>query len=198
MREDLRVSIKNIFENLRSCLDYLGQDLFETQCASSTKPRRLYFPIRATQAEFEQAVDHDYPGLRVNAPSVYAVIEGIQPYHDPWLGRFNRLNNHNKHENLSTQTRTEARQVNVSAGDGTVSWRPGVTFGPGVSIMGVPIDPRTQLPIPNTVLETKVVTWVDFRFEEIDQAVLPFLEESVSKVGAVFRELERVTKENGG
>jgi hypothetical protein len=27
--EDLKVAIKNIFENLRSCLDYLAQDIFD-------------------------------------------------------------------------------------------------------------------------------------------------------------------------
>ena len=28
--EELKINIKNIFENLRSCLDYLAHDIFDT------------------------------------------------------------------------------------------------------------------------------------------------------------------------
>lgn len=40
--------------------------------------------------------------------------------------------------------------------------------------MGVPIDPRTQLPVPNDVVKTNITTWVDFKFREGGQSVLPF------------------------
>jgi hypothetical protein len=189
IREDLRVSIKNIFENLRSCLDYLAHDIFESKCAAENKPERLYFPIRQTEVEFKQAISKDFPGLEQSAPAVYAVLEKIQPYHDRWLGQFNKLNNHNKHQDLVEQTRTEARQVMVSREGGSVSWGPGVTFGSGVSVMGVPIDPRTQMPVPNTVATTQVVVWVDFRFEEIDQSALPFVETSIQRVTQLFQDL---------
>ena len=46
VREDLKVDIKNIFENLRSCLDYMAQELFDAFCKGAKKPDRLYFPIR--------------------------------------------------------------------------------------------------------------------------------------------------------
>jgi hypothetical protein len=96
------------------------------------------------------------------------------------------LNNHNKHQDLVEQIRTESRRVKVSRGGGSVSWGPGVTFGGGVSVMGVPIDPRTQLPVPNIVAKTEIATWVDFRFKEIDQSVLQFIETSVSNIGDLF------------
>ena len=188
--DNLRVSIKNIFENLRSCLDYLAQDIFETHCASSKKPDRLYFPIRSTSAEFVAAVEKDYPGLQTTSKTVFDILDAVQPYHEPWLGSFNKLNNHNKHQDLVEQTRTEARQVTVSRGGGSVSWGPGVTFGRGVSVMGVPIDPRTQMPVPNKVARTEVVTWVDFRFKEINQSVLPFLELSLKNVEELFERLK--------
>jgi len=189
VREDLKVSIKNIFENLRSCLDYLAQEIFETHCASSKKSDRLYFPIRATPKEFIQTVAKDYPGLATTATTVYRILDALQPYQDTWLGQFNKLNNHNKHQDLVEQTRTESRRVTVSRGSGSVSWGPGVTFGSGVSVMGVPIDPRTQMPVPNTTAATKIVTWVDFRFREIDQSVLPFIETSLQRVSKLFEEL---------
>ena len=189
VREDLKVAIKNIFENLRSCLDYLAQDIFETHCGSARKPDLLYFPIRSTPNDFNQAISKDYPNLQSTSRAVFDILEAIQPYRDPWLGLFNKLNNHNKHQDLVEQTRSETRQVTVSRGKSSVSWEPGVSFGSGVSAMGVPIDPRTQIPVPNTVAKTEVVVWVDFRFKEIDQSVLPFVQASLRNVGRVFRDL---------
>ena len=189
VNDDLKVAIKNIFENLRSCLDYMAHDAFDALCAGATKPTKLYFPIRATPSEFQQAIARDFPGLPLASKAVYDLFEARQPYIDPWLGQFNKLNNHNKHQDLVEQTRTESRQVKVSRGSGSVSWGPGVTFGGGVSVMGVPIDPRTQLPVPNTVAKTEIVTWVDFRFKEIDQSVLPFINMSVASIGDLFSKL---------
>jgi hypothetical protein len=162
VREDLKVSIKNIYENLRSCLDYIAHDTFEKFCSASKKPDRLYFPIRPSATEFKQAISKDFPALNTSAPGLYACLEAVQPYNSDWLGKFNKLNNHNKHQDLTEQTRTEARQVTVSRAGGSVSWGPGVSFGSGVSVVGVPIDPRTQMPVPNVVAKTEVVIWVDF------------------------------------
>lgn len=190
VRDDLKVSIKNMFENLRSCLDYMAQDIFEIHCPHAKKPDRLYFPIRSTAAEFASATAKDFPGLQQNAKDVYDALEAVQPHANPWLGQFNKLNNHNKHQNLAEQTRTESRRVTVSgAGGGSVSWGPGVRFGPGVRVLGVPIDPATQMPVPNSQVKTDVKIWVDFRFAEIDQPVLPFLQASIQQVDALFRRL---------
>ena len=38
VREDFKVSIKNVFENLRSSLDYLAHDIFEAYCSAARKP----------------------------------------------------------------------------------------------------------------------------------------------------------------
>ncbi|HCE92366.1 MAG: hypothetical protein A2Z90_17475 [Burkholderiales bacterium GWA2_64_37] len=189
VREDLKVSIKNIFENLRSCLDYLAHDVRELKCVGAPSTDRLYFPIRPSAREFSQAVARDFPGLENGHPDVFGVLEAAQPYNDPWLGQFNRLNNQNKHQDLVEQTRTETRQVTVSRGGGSVSWGPGVTFGGGVSVMGVPIDPRTQMPMPNRETTTTVTTWVDFRFAENGQSVLPFLDTSIQHVEQLFNSL---------
>jgi hypothetical protein len=191
IREDLKVDIKNIFENLRSCLDYLAQDIFETCCTSSPKPDHLYFPIRSSFTEFTKTISRDYPGLQTTNKAVYDILELVQPYHDPWLSYFNSLNNENKHQDLVEQTRTESPRVTVSRKEGSVSWGPGVTFGGGVSVMGVPIDPRTQLPIPNNQVKTEKVIWVDFRFKDNDLSVLPFIEQSLKKVEQIFSELQK-------
>lgn len=188
--EELKVDIKNILENLRSCLDYIARDVYEKFITG--KPERLYFPIRHTTNEFQQAISRDYPDLDHLAPNVYAIIEQVQPYNDPWLGKFNRLNNDNKHENLVEQTRTETRRVTVSSkrGGGSVSWGQGVTFGSGVSVMGVPINPRTQMPVPNTTTDTKVEIWVDFKFYDNNESVIPFLDKSIEKVETVCNSIQ--------
>lgn len=190
--DELRVQIKSIFENLRSCFDYMARDIFDSKCSGGKKPNRLYFPIRKSALEFQQAITSDFPGLAEVAPLVVAELKAIQPYNDPWLSKFNKLNNHNKHQDLVEQTRIEARHVKVSSGGGSVSWGPGVTFGSGVSVMGVPIDPRTQMPVPNNLVQTEVVTWVDFRFSEVDEPVLPFVEASVKNTTRVFQALRKL------
>ncbi len=182
VRGPLKVLIKNIFGNLRSCMDYLAHDIFETHCDTGKKPDRLYFQIRPSAPKFGQAVAKNYPGLQAASKVVYDLLDGVQPYKDPWLGQFNKLNNHNKHQALTEQT----RHVTVSRGGSSVSWGPDVTFGAGVSVVGVPIDPKTQMPVANT----EVVIWVDFRFKEIDQLVLPFVATSIQNVDKLFRNLQ--------
>jgi len=192
VREDLKVDIKNIFENLRSCLDYIAQELFDAFCIGAKKPDRLYFPIRRTAPEFAQVIARDYPALEATCKAAYDIVEAIQPYRDPWLGEFNLLNNENKHQDLVEQTRTESRRVEVKGpGGGGVSWGPGVRFGSGVRVMGVPIDPRTQLPVPNNQVTTNITIWVDFKFKEGGQSVLPFIEKSTARVEELYRALSK-------
>ena len=74
VRDDLKVSIKNIFENLRSCFDYLAQDTFDTLCVGAKKPDRLYFPIRATEPEFAKVMAKDYPSVESATKAVYDVV----------------------------------------------------------------------------------------------------------------------------
>jgi len=188
--EELKIDIKNIIENLRSCLDYIARDVHEKFISGT--PGRFYFPIRHTSTEFQQAIARDFCDLDKLAPGVYGTIENVQPYNDEWLGKFNRLNNNNKHEDLVEQTRTESKRVTVTskAGGGSVSWGPGVTFGSGVSVMGVPVDPRTQMPVPNTTTDTKIEIWVDFKFRDNNESVIQFLANSVDKVESLCNTIQ--------
>ena len=188
--EELKIDIKNIFENLRSSLDYLAHDIHEA-CITAKPPRILYFPIKQSRKEFDIGINKDFVDLNTSFPDVYTILENVQPYNDPWLTKFNKLNNNNKHQDLVEQTRTEQRRVTVSSksGNGSVSWGAGVTFGHGVSVQGVSVDPRTQMPVPNDKVNTEVVIWVDFKFQENDESVLPFIEASINKIENLFMEL---------
>lgn len=187
----LKVDIKNIFENLRSCLDYLSQEIFDAFCKNAKKPKQLYFPIRSTAAEFMQEIKRSYPGLESTCTAVFEVLESMQPFQDPWLGQFNDLNNENKHQDLVEQTKTEVRRVTVARPEGTVSWGSAVKFGSGVSVMGVPIDPRSQLPVPNRLVTTSVAVWVDFKFRENGLSVVPFVETSIDRVESAYRAIAK-------
>ena len=115
--------MKNIFENLRSCLDYIAHDIHEA-CIPGSTANRLYFPIRQSRIEFDHVINKDFQNLSSLHGDVYNLLEAIQPCNDDWLGKFNKLNNNNKHQNLEEQTKTESRYVEVSSpsGEGSVSW----------------------------------------------------------------------------
>ena len=157
--------------------------------STSANRKKLYFPIRDSKKGFETAIDRDFNGLEQSANQIFQAFEAIQPFNDPWLGKFNRINNKNKHEDLVPQKRTEERRVKVSRNGGSVSWGQGVTFGGGVSVMGVPIDPRTQRPVPNSIATTNIETWVSFVFSETNDFVLPFVQESIEKVEKFYSDI---------
>lgn len=176
---DLRIDIKNFCENLRSVLDYLAHEIREKYCPSASPKDRFYFPILPDHSTFESKMCNWFPGLKVCCSDLWDYLEAIQPYHSDsaWLGYFNRLNNENKHGCLVQQTRSERQEVRVTTqGGGRVSWNPqSVRFGPGVRIGGVPVDPRTQLPVPHPPQKVERITWVDFRFEGINVSALQLL-----------------------
>lgn len=184
--EDLKLDIQTFCGHLRSALDYLANDIVEKYCPNAKKGNRLYFPITDSDASFKQRMIDFYPDLRINCPDLYSLLESIQPYlknENKWLTQFNKINNKNKHLDLVEQIRTETQRVGVtSPNGGSVSWGPGVTFGAGVQVMGVPVDQRTQLPVPNNIVKTEIITWVDFKFDSMDVSALWLLKESLRQI----------------
>jgi hypothetical protein len=185
---DLKIDIKNLCGNLRSALDYLAKDIRETFCPKATK--RFYFPIFQDQAEFNSQMAKWFPDLSVSEPRLWRYLESIQPYNPgyDWLGRFNTLNNENKHGDLVHQTRTEKQEVRATTRDSyQVTWnRHEVTFGNGVKIGGVPVNPATQLPVPDPSQEVEVVIWVDFRFSGIEGSARQLLKQSYVGISQVI------------
>ena len=183
----LRVDIKNACENMRSVLDYLAADIRERYCPQASTSDRFYFPILPDQKAFDSRVDQWFPGLSEAAPAVVSALESVQPFQagQEWLGHFNRLNNENKHGDLVEQTRVETQQTKVTGKGGGVSWTSGVRFGRGVSVMGVPIDPETQLPVPHPSVKVERITWVDFRFAGIGVSALKLLKVSFSGIRTI-------------
>lgn len=182
---ELRIDIKNLCGNLRSVLDYLAKDIREKHCPNASPNARFYFPILSGANQFQGQMSNWFPGLQANCIDIWNYLESVQPYHPAfeWLGNFNHINNENKHESLVEQTRIENQRVNVSFGGGSVSWDPSaVSFGPGVFIGGVPVNPNTQMPVPDPSQEVQRIIWVDFRFDGIDESAITLLEKSLEGV----------------
>jgi hypothetical protein len=183
----LRVDIKNYCENLRSVLDYLACGIREENCPSADPNARFYFPIFPNAPEFQSKTMKWFPGLRETAPMAWQELEKCQPYQPgyEWLGKFNKVNNSNKHGSLVPQTCEEVRsRVEAHMADGAcASWDPqGVAFGSGVFIGGVPINPLTQLPNPDPRLRVVRTVWFDFQFDGIDGSAIQLLKDAFNGV----------------
>lgn len=185
--EKLLLEIKDYLGNLKSALDYLNCQLQGSLSGS-------YFPICDHPNDFEQRV--------INMPDkIKKVLATWQPYAaQTWLKDFNELNNKNKHVTLTPQKRYESIETRVTAPNGGAVHYTGVTFGPGVSVLGVPIDPATQMPVPNNIVKTERITWVDFRFENTGElsklsaplSALPFLILCLKNITSIVKEVEDV------
>ena len=185
----LRVEIKNYCENLRSVLDYLAHDIREKFCQSANPKARFYFPILPDAAQFSAQASQWFPGLQGVSPTVWSLLEQFQPYQQgkAWLGHFNKLNNENKHGNLVPQTRQEMTRIQADiAGGGSVSWNPAkVRFVSGVYIGGIPVDPRTQMPVQDQRLTVTKTIWVDFVFDGVGVSAIDLLREALLGVKAI-------------
>ena len=182
---ELQVDIKNFLENLRSVLDYTAHDIRESHCPTANPKARFYFPILPGKKKFEAQTRKWFPDLETNAPDLWKYLESIQPYHDSsrWLGQFNSVNNENKHVDLVAQTKTKTEQLHVSSPSGKVVWNPeNVKFGSGVKIGGVPVNPRTQLPVPHPSQKVERIIWVDFLFKGEDISALCLVKEAFKGV----------------
>lgn len=51
--------------------------------------------------------------------------------------------------------------------------------------MGVPIDPRTQIPIPHPSIKVERITWVDFQFADIGVSALGLLKKTLLGVRSI-------------
>ncbi|MCX6072401.1 MAG: hypothetical protein NTU91_16355 [Chloroflexi bacterium] len=64
-------------------------------------------------------------------------------------------------------------------------------FGSEVLIGGVPVDPRTQMPVPHPSLKVERITWVDFQFDGVGVSALGLLKAAASGIKGIVTEVER-------
>ena len=144
---------------------------------------KIYFPLVSKLSDLQATLGRcKMLDLEADHPEIYKWLESIQPYQDGqnWIALCKKYADES-HIRLTPQTTTETKRVHISSGGGSVSWGESVTFGSGVSVMGVPIDPRTQLPVPHDSVRTEIQRWVSFLFEGTDINVLGLCKTAVQE-----------------
>jgi len=192
---DLRLDVKHMLETLRSVLDYLAHDIRETHCTSADPKARFYFPILPDRTKFEDYMKRWFPDLASTCADLWRYLESVQPYHAGygWLTEFKRVNNESKHDRLVGQERREKLGGTriTTPGVGSISWVPGVRFSRGISVMGAPIDPKSQLPIPRPGQVVERIVWVDFTFEGTQISVQQLLDSAQKGIAKIATEGRR-------
>lgn len=192
----LRIDVKNAMENLRSCLDYMAQDMAEAvimpyrRANNLSALKRVYFPYGKDKQSYDESVKRNLPDLQTVSPVIHALIEGIQPHAcgDTWLYDLCSILNANKHDSLSPQERTERQTYKVGrqGGGAAISAPAGAIKAPpgAISIGGAPVvfDPRTGIPMQTPGLEVSVTTWVSFVFQDTSVQVYPLLATALREI----------------
>lgn len=168
----LQALVRSFIAENRSAMEYVANAV-ATKYAK--KGRSVYWPNAKVRDDFEAVFDKSFPGIRDAHPDIaakWAEVQSYQPGYE-WIGILMELARENGHHELTPQTRTETVRREVHGAGGSVSWDPGsVTFGSGVSIMGQPVDPRTQ-----RTVSTQEVIYVDWLFRQPQVSALAALRE---------------------
>jgi len=98
-----KTKIKNVFENIRSVLDYSAKDIFENISKGSAS--RIYFPYRKNETDFDHAINSNFGNLKATDRDVYDSLLSIQDFSSSkkWLYAVCEFTNQNKHDSLSKQ-----------------------------------------------------------------------------------------------
>lgn len=191
LSQEVLLKIRHLLD--QAIYKYFEKHYAQTLSAIDMKSAKVYFPIVNIEKDLKSILGRaKMADLDTKHADFYKFLDSVQPYNADysWLKQLAKFSSE-KHVRLTPQVKTEARRVTVSRGSGTVSWGPGVTFGSGVSVMGVPIDPTTQLPVPNNIVETKIETWVSFLYEGTGINVLWLCKKAIDDGTKIIEAIEK-------
>jgi len=179
LTQEVLLKIKHLLD--QSIYNFFEKHYLLNLTEADKKSAKVYFPVVSKKEDLKSVLGRAKMGdLETSNQDFYKFIDSVQPYNQDYLW-LKHLANYasEKHIRLTPQIKTETRRATVSRGGGSISWGSGVTFGDGVSVVGVPIDPATQMPVPNNIAETKIENWVSFLFEDSNVNVLWLCKKSV-------------------
>jgi hypothetical protein len=188
---ELKIIVKEIFDHLRSSLDYCAREICD-QCSSGSSSKVVYFPIVSQsfrQSDFKSRVGKLMPGLLDSRPDLLPVLESFQPFasvNNNWLADFASLCNENKHEQLSI--------TQCTSGYGLASKK-----DDEILIMEHFKDDKTTPFIRNPLMLLQnfpldgsgEYTFTYISFTAIDEELLWFLDRSISGIEHIVQELKR-------
>jgi hypothetical protein len=188
-----------VLEKLRNALDQTMRKSWEKHIAPNISREersnaRVYFPIADDLNSFRSILgrghvkEHSYP------KELYDFLLSRQPFsskENKWLDILSKIAVEGKHIKLTPQKRTEIKRTTVRRdGIGSVAWdSSSTTFSSGVSVMGAPIDPRTQRIIPTPGVVQEVEIWVTFIFEGYSVNALGFCKEACQKTRMLIEDM---------
>jgi len=188
---ELKIIVKEIFDHLRSALDYCAREICD-QCNSGSSTRVVYFPIvskKFQRSDFKSRVGKLMPGILDLRPDLLAVLESFQPFtsvENNWMADFASLCNENKHEQLSVIKCTSGYGLKSKADDGIfrVSHFKGdritpFTRSPLMTLQNFPLDGSGEY------------NFTYISFTAIDEELLWFLDRSISGIEYIINELKR-------
>lgn len=207
VKPKLLIKIKNFMENIRSALDFTAHDLFDKYGTNGGNTGNIYFPYAWEGLDLNgfrtrNRIERCIPGLSSNRGDIATKIESYQYFSNQdnwWLPKFMELNNENKHQRLTPQTRKETKQLNIKSSGGGASISLGggasISLGRGASIqIGDTVIPGGQSFDANNPPVTfggkkEIITWVSFEFSHNNQPVTPLLETSLKGADKFINEL---------
>lgn len=206
IKNSLLIEIKNFMENLRSALDYSAHGLYHKYGDKTKNADKIYFPYAwdgLDQAQFvaKKIIEQKIPGLTVNRPDIAKRIDSYQHFsssNNSWLPKFMDLNNENKHQKLTPQTRKEVKQLNITSGgvEMKLSGGASITLGGGAFIQignsiitgNQHIDPDNPAKIIGDAKQ-EIIIWVSFHFTENNEPVVPLLTKALEQIEIIVEEL---------
>ena len=173
-----------VCERLRSVLDRLARRYWAIHIAPSLeladrKAAQIYFPICDDLRQFDSLLGRwRWKSVKGSHQDISAFLLNLQKFTNPtnhWLSVLHEITVQGKHIDLIPQSRQEQGRITVSSAKASVSWDPNlVSFGPGVTVAGAFLDPRTQRIIPTLGVEEIVQIWTSFRIQGYDLDALEF------------------------
>jgi hypothetical protein len=206
VKKSLLIEVKNFMENLRSALDFSAHGLLDKYGDKSKKGFEVKFPYAwkaLTMVDFARKnnIEKCIPGLTTKRPDIAKKIESYQHFSSPdnlWLPKFMDLNNKNKHQELTPQTKVETKELTTTIpkpeGEMKIVFKNGVGLTAdkiiyGDQVINGPVTINADNPLPFKGVTHEIKKWTSFNFSINNEPVLPFLENALIKIENIVNEL---------
>jgi hypothetical protein len=185
---ELKIIVKEIFDHLRSCLDYAAREVVERISGPIGKP--VYFPIVGKSfiaKDFKARFGQLMPGVAANRPDLINTFASFQPFsspHNNWIADFATLCNQSKHENLVVSSTVGLRTIFERDAEGNSFMhyeRPDGTLFKRFPLMLMSGFPKNGI----GECTSFYISLVD-----IDEELLWFLDQCISGIANILRKIK--------
>lgn len=170
-----------IIEKCGNALDqsmFLFAERYIYPLLSKVPAKGGYFPAGKYEHSYKTTLGQwGAPNLQAIAPNLDVALRKLQPFSDDANRVYANIKSFavHKHRGLRPQVRKEQNRTNVSGPSGNVSWDPSsVVFSSGVTMLGVPMNPQTQMPAHSQGIDITLETWVSFLIEDTGEDAFQF------------------------